>query len=234
MIMENETRVLIVDDHEVYREGLRTIVESIAGFRVGAQAQHVRDALWQMQHASFDLVIVNLSLPGVSGLALVREVRRLRGNERIMLTMLNADLALAGEGFFAGINGILLTSDSRTTVTAALRQIMSGECFISPALPVASLEDLTRLRTRGAFSGPLGPLSIREREVFELFVRGFDNRAVAKELCISTKTVESHRGHIFQKLNIHSMADLVRFAFSRSLVSGQTVSGPPAAIADAM
>jgi two-component system response regulator NreC len=228
--MDNETRVLIVDDHEVYREGLRTIVESIPGFHVQAEAQHVRDGLRHMQRETFDAVIVNLMLPGVSGLALVREVRRLRGNERIMLMTLNADLAVAGEAFFAGVNAIVLTSDSRTTVTAALKQIMKGECFISPALPVASLEDLARLRTRGAFSGPLAPLSIREREVFELFVRGFDNRAVAKELCISTKTVESHRGHIFQKLNIHSMADLVRFAFSRKLVSGQA----EAAVADAV
>src|SRR5438045_4284873 len=97
MEIENDFRVLIVDDHEVYREGLRAVVEAIPGVRVGGQADHVRDALIHMQRETFDLVIVNLLLPGMSGLALVREVRRMRGNERIMLLTVNADLAVAGE-----------------------------------------------------------------------------------------------------------------------------------------
>jgi DNA-binding NarL/FixJ family response regulator len=217
--MEREIRVMLVDDYEVYREGLRTVVESVPGYRVCAEAERVREAFAHMQHGPFDLLIVNLLLPGMSGLALVREVRRLRGSERILLLTTSADLAVAGEALFAGVNAVVLKSDSRMVLTTALKRIMSGERYISPALPVSSLEDLTQRHTRGIISGPLAPLSMREREVFELFVRGFDNRAVAKELCISTKTVESHRGHIFVKLNLHSMADLVRFAFSRKLAS---------------
>jgi two-component system response regulator NreC len=222
--MKSEIRVLTVDDCEVYRQGLRAVVESMTGFRVSAEAEHVRDALAHMQREPFDLVIVNLLLPGMSGLALVREVRRMGGSERILLMTVSADLSVAGEALFAGANAIVLRSDSRTILTTALEHIMNGERFISPALPVSSLEDLARRHTRGVLTGPLAPLSMREREIFELFVRGFDNRAIAKELCISTKTVESHRGHIFQKLNLHSMADLVRFAFSRKLVSCQTAA----------
>jgi DNA-binding NarL/FixJ family response regulator len=139
---------------------------------------------------------------------------------------MSSDLAAAVDALAAGVNGIVLKSDSRQVLSEALTQVNKGERYVSPALPMPALEALMQRRTRGVVAGPLAPLSVREREVFDLFVRGFDNRAVAKELCISTKTVESHRGHIFVKLNLHSMADLVRFAFSRQLASTEGTTLP--------
>src|SRR5262245_52198289 len=128
---------MIVDDHEVYRDGLRTVVESIPGFHVTAEAERVREAYAHMQRGAFDCVIVNLLLPGMSGLALVREVRRMRGSERILLVTMSTDLGIAGEALFAGVNGIVLKSDSRMVLTTALKRIMSGERYLSPALPVS-------------------------------------------------------------------------------------------------
>jgi DNA-binding NarL/FixJ family response regulator len=224
--MENEIRVLVVDDHEVFREGLRAVVESLPGFHVVGEADRVREAYAQLQRATFDLIIVDLLLPGMSGLALVREARRVKRRERILLLTMSSDLAAAVDALAAGVNGIVLKSDSRQILAAALEQVAKGDRYVTPALPMPALEALMQRRTRGVVAGPLAPLSVREREVFDLFVRGFDNRAVAKELCISTKTVESHRGHIFVKLNLHSMADLVRFAFSRQLASCEGTTLP--------
>jgi DNA-binding NarL/FixJ family response regulator len=211
--MTAETRVLIVDDHEVYRAGLRAVMDSQPGFRVVGETDRVREAYVLIERAEFDLLIVDYTLPGMCGLALVRELRRLGRKQPILVLTMHCDDAVAAEVLAAGANGFVLKSDSRLTLLEALERVARGHRFISPKLSIARIESLLQRQERGSVGGPLAPLSAREREIFGMFVRGLDNMAIAKELCISARTVETHRGHIFVKLNLHSMAELVRFAF---------------------
>ena len=217
--MTNETRLLLVDDHEVFRTGLATIVESVPGFRVVAEASSVREGLRLIQECAFELLIVDVSLPGTSGLALVREMRRLKRPEPILVLTMHDSAPVAVEAFAAGATSFALKSDSRQLLLEAITRTARGRQHISPSSQ-AVVESLLRRNGSGNSGlGALAPLSVREREIFDLFARGFDNAAVARELCISPRTVETHRGHIFVKLNLHSMAELVRFAFQHQLAS---------------
>ena len=216
--MTSAVRVMIVDEHELFRDGLHTFIGSLSGYRITASADSVRQACTLLLRDTFDLVISDLWLSGTTGLALVRELRRLRRPEKIMLLTVSKDVHVAAECFSEGAAGYVLKSDPRQVLIDGIEQVTRGQRFISPGLGAAEVEQLVQRRLGTVLPGPLASLSVREREVFALLVRGFSNTAAGKELCISIKTVETHRAHIMAKLDLHSLADLVRFAFTHQLV----------------
>lgn len=215
--LSNPIGMVIVDDHDVFREGLRSVVER-HGHRIVGQAASVRDACRVLDNLHFDLLVVDLSLPGTSGISLVREMRRQRRPQPILMLTMHARATVAVEAIAAGATGFALKSDSRATLLDAIATVAAGRRYLSPALPAATIESALVEIGRGSAPGPLALLSAREREIFDLLVRGYENHQVAKELCISPKTVETHRAHIFIKLDVHSIADLLRFAFYNQLL----------------
>jgi DNA-binding NarL/FixJ family response regulator len=219
-----EIKIVVVEDHEIFRDGLRALIESRPGYRVVAESDRERDARAVIARVAFDLLITDLSLPGTSGMALVREMRRLRRPEPILLLTMHVSADVAAEALRAGANGYALKCDSRPMLLEAIERVVAGGRYISPSLPSDAVDSFLQ-RRRGGITSAMDLLSAREREIFDLFVRGYDNETAATELSISTKTVETHRGHIFSKLRVHSMSDLVRFAFRHQLLRAGDV--PP-------
>jgi DNA-binding NarL/FixJ family response regulator len=213
-------RVMIVDDHEVYREGLRSIVEAHPSYQVVAQAATVREAYTLLDAPlELDLLIVDLSMPGSSGMALLRELRRRKRREPVLVLTMHAEADLAAEAFAAGAQGFALKSDRHAELLEAVELVASGKRYVAPTLPLQTIEAFLRSR-RGTLvaRGPLGVLSVREREIFGLLASGHSNNEIAAELCVSFKTVDTHRTHIFKKLGLHSIFELLRFAFRHHLV----------------
>lgn len=202
--------MLVLDDHEIFREGLRTVVESRNDARVVGEAGTVREAFALLQTLAFDLAIVDLTLPGMPGIALIRELRRRELSQRVLVLTMHADAADAADAFAAGADGFALKSDSRAALWAAIDHVMRGERFVTASLPPGIVEHFLSGSKGGEATGPMGVLSDREREIADMLIRGYDNRAIAQELCISPKTVETHRTHVFSKLRVHTLADLVR------------------------
>jgi len=179
----------------------------------------VREAYALLDTVEFDVAVIEMAIRGVNGIALVREMRRRKMRQPILVLTMTDDADIAAEALAAGANGSALKSDSRAVVREALSAVARGERYIADSLPRHTIERfLRRQPRRGETLGPLAVLSAREREVFDLLSRGYGNDAIAGELGISFKTVDSHRTKLFRKLSVHSLGELLHFGFRHRLI----------------
>jgi DNA-binding NarL/FixJ family response regulator len=207
-------RVFLVDDHRLFREGLRALLAGIDDLDLIGEAADASEALRRLTDAVVDVVLVDLALPGTDGISLVRQIMAREHAPKVLaLTMHSAPDYVRG-AFAAGALGYALKDQSGDELVAAIRTIAAGRRYLAPRLPPSLQEP-----TRHAVLGDLEALSPREREVFDLAVRGYSNEGIASHLAISVKTVETHRARINSKLGVHSAAELIRFAARRGLVT---------------
>lgn len=209
-----KTRVLVVDDHQVYRAGLRAVLSAEPDFQVVGEASDARAALAEDERTRPDLMLVDFSLPDGDGVSLIRELRRRNADRRVAMLSASAPPALMLEALQAGASGVLLKSQPVEELIAGLRTVARGEPYV-PA-DFEALIAQQRARVDGNASTHL--LSAREKEVLRKLVRGKSNVEVAHDLSISIKTVETHRRRIMAKLGAHSHADLVRHAARSQLL----------------
>jgi len=225
-------RVLLVDSQRLFREGLCALLASrgrAKDVEIVGQAASAREAYELVRRLRPDLVVTELLLPGVDGVTAVREIRKLQHGCKILVLTGCKESRRLQDAWLAGIDACVTKDESVEAVIAAIACLEASRRYISPALrrTGSALRTIDERRRRSG--DPMSRLSLREREVFDLVVRGFSTKAVAKELCISTKTVETHRAHINEKLAAHCSADLVRYAFQWSeppSVAADSVGGP--------
>ena len=207
------TRILIADDHEVVRSGLRGILEAQANWEVVAEAVDGKDAVSKAIETKPDVAVVDYSLPVVNGLEVARQIRaQLPRTEVLIFTMYDNEMVVR-ELFKAGAHGYLLKSDARRYLLSAIESLASHKPFFTPQVSEALLESfLVQPGTEKA------TLTTRERGVVQLVAEGHTNKQIARLLSISLKTVETHRATIMRKLNLSSSAGLVRYAIRHKLV----------------
>jgi two-component system response regulator NreC len=208
-----EVRIALVDDHTVFREAFAAAIERQEGLSVVGQAEDARRAYALCDRARPHLVVLDIKLPGSSGIVAARELARREPAPRVLMLSGLEEPEYAAQAMEAGAHGYALKSQPLEDILQAIRAVARGETYVAPQLVGLDLTSAGR-RAVGAFDG----LSQREREVFELLVRGRSNPQVASELCISPKTVETHRAHIMRKLGLHSIVELVRFAARHQLL----------------
>jgi two-component system, NarL family, response regulator NreC len=205
-----KTRVALVDDHPLFRQGLRTLLEHEDDLCVVGEAENARQAYELAEAQKPDVIVLDMSLPGVDGVAATRELQRRVPGGRVLILSMHDEKYLVSRAIAAGASGYAIKTEPPERVVDAVRRVARGERYLAP--------QIERLEEAPADAGPLGTLSQREREVFQLLIRGFSNQRAAKELCISVKTVETHRTHIHRKLGVHSVAELIRFAARHGLL----------------
>jgi DNA-binding NarL/FixJ family response regulator len=205
-------QLVLLDDHPLFREGLRAVLDADPEFHVVGEASNAESALALVADKRPHVVIVDITLPGSSGIELTREVVKRSPDSRVLVLTMHSRPELAAESFGAGARGYALKTELPGQIVEAVRSVARGEVYLSPAIPRAVLD--------GSTSGldPIHGLSPREREIFDLAVRGFSNDNIARELQISIKTVQTHRAKINHKLGVHSTGELVRFAAKRGLL----------------
>lgn len=213
------TRVLLVDDHALFRDGLKALLRSDATFSIVAECGEAKSAVEAAQRLQPDLAVVDIQLPGANGVSVARDIARVCRRCRVVaLTMHDGDPFIV-QALDAGVAGYVLKDEPPADVLEALVSVARGRTYISPRVPKWIVErQFRRSRGEDVAGDPVTELSAREREVFDLVVRGFTNEATARELGISVKTVETHRARINRKLGVHSTGELVRFAAVRGLV----------------
>jgi len=211
------TSVALVDDHLVFREAFRALLAATSEFTVVGEATEGKEVCPLFEATHPDVVVMDVTLPGTDGLSAARELTTTHPGAKIMMLSAHAVHDYVTRAFAAGASGYALKSQPAAAVIAGLKSVSRGDRYLAPELPPSLLNN-GRTRRKGA-PGQLDGLSHREREIFDLVVRGYSNAAISEELSISVKTVETHRANINRKLAVHSSTQLLRFAALRGLVS---------------
>src|SRR5882672_3001044 len=205
-------RVALVDDHLLFREGLRAMLASEPGLEIVAEAANAQEALPAVRASRPEVVILDVMLPGISGIGIARELLRDDPNRRVLALSMVTDEAHVADALRAGVLGYACKSQSAAEVMDAIRTVARGETYLAPQVSGFVVSDDRKFRALGSERSPLATLTAREREIFELCIQGSSTAQIARQLGISPRTVETHRGRILRKLNAHSAVDLVRLA----------------------
>ena len=206
--------VVFADDHEVIREGLVALYSSNPELRVIGQCSDGVSALEMIQSLSPDVAIIDLEMPKLHGLELIRQLRHLQHPTKLVVLSMSRDEQTASEALRAGADGYLPKDSPPRHVLAAIHHIIDGGVYISPLLP----SDLLSSERRDATNNPLGLLSDRERQVFNYLVRGIRPKQIAGFLNLSPKTVDTYRASIVRKLGVENVVELVKFAMKWKLI----------------
>lgn len=216
-------RILIADDHEVARRGIRSLLESHPGWEVCAEAKDGRDAVELATSMKPDLVLLDIGMPNLNGLEAARQILTTSPNVAVLiLTMHDSDNVIR-EVLRAGARGFLLKSDAGRDLVAAVEALESQKTFFTPRVSQMVLDGfLNREKKRSEIEDVTNPsgdlLTAREREVIQLLAEGRTSKEVAVTLNLSVKTAETHRTNLMRKLGLHSVADLTRYAVRNGIV----------------
>jgi len=205
-------KVLIVDDHPILRKGLTLLINQEPDLFVCAEAENAQMALESLDNVVPDMAIVDISLPGIDGIELIKELR-LRHKEMPVLVVSMHDEALYAErSLRAGARGYIMKQEALEKVLVAIRKVLEGEIFVSERITTKMLEKFVSVEGVSQAASPIDLLSNRELTVFRLIGQGHKTRQIAERLHLSIKTVESYRAHIKEKLKLGDGTDLLKYA----------------------
>jgi two-component system response regulator NreC len=207
-------RVLLADDHAILRKGVRMLIHTQPDMEVVGEARTGREAIAEARRLKPDVVVMDISMPELNGIEGARQIcNELTGTKVIALSM-HKDSVYVREILRAGARGYLLKDSEDEDLLKAIRGVFRGEAYLSPAISDAVLTDY-----RKHVSNPVDLLTSREREILTMVAEGKTNKEIAQALNLSVYTVESHRGSVMEKLNLHNTGDIVRFALRNGLIS---------------
>lgn len=212
--------IALVDEQLFFREGFKALAATDPELQVVGEAGDAREAYSLVDTTRPDVVVIDVQLPGASGITAARELLRRHMTVRILMFSAHSSEYFVVQSLQAGALGYALKEQAPAEVFDAIRAVAQGRTYLSPKISRFVVEDCLRLRRGDSPQrGPLDILSAREREVFDLLLRAFTNEQIAAQLCISVKTVETHRAHILKKLRCHSVVELMRFGMRHGLVA---------------
>ena len=214
---EPTIRVLVADDHAIVRTGIRHVLESEPGFTVVGEAATGAEAIALAESLRPDVAVLDLSLPGDSGLRVAAELRRIAPETHVLILSMHDNTEYVMESLRAGVHGYLLKDAAATELRGAIRAVRRGESFFSPAI-AGRLGAVIRGDPEAQRASGLAQLSARERQVLIGVAQGRTNREIALELGISHRTVETHRESLMRKLGVRTVAGLTRLALEAGLV----------------
>jgi len=209
-------RVLIVDDHTMVRESLVSVLQADGDVQVVAQAADGIEAIEKAVQARPDVVIVDLSMPRLNGIEVVRRLREALPATRVLVLTMHQEDEYVLQAVRAGASGYLVKDSGASELLAAVRSLHAGRGYFGPQAARTLAEQLQH--PERTLDDPYGRLTPREREVFHLMAEGMTTKEIARKLDISTKTAENHRGHVLEKLDVHNTAELVRYALRKGLL----------------
>ncbi len=211
-------RIILADDHKIVRDGLRALIENQAGMKVVAEADNGRETVRLARDLLPDLVIMDIGMPDLNGIDATRQITAELPDVKVIALSMHSDRRFVVQMFRAGASGYLLKDCAFEELARAVNAVLKNQTYLSPAVAGPVMEDyIHRLSTADSIAYPI--LSPREREVLQLLAEGRSTKETASLLCVSTKTVETHRQQIMSKLNIHTTAELIKYAIREGLTS---------------
>ncbi len=204
-------RVLIVDDHPVFRHGISALINAEADLTVCGEASSSQSALEAMRTLRPDVALLDISLPGTNGIELIKLMKAEQPHLPLLMLSMHDESLYALRALRAGALGYVMKVEALTHVLAALRKVMKGEIYVSKEFSERLIFQAVQ-SVEGGMGSPVDKLSDRELEVLELLGRGLGTKAIADQLHLSVKTIETHRAHIKEKLGFKDASEMVRFA----------------------
>jgi DNA-binding NarL/FixJ family response regulator len=212
-------RVLLADDHHLVRAGLRALLAAQAGVEVVAETGDGRQALELIGRHRPDVALLDITMPGLNGLEVATRVDKASPRTKVVILSMHAGEAYVAQALRAGVAGYLLKDAAAGELGLALAAVRRGEVYLSPAISRTIVDGYLRASDGG--SDPLASLTARQREILQLIAEGRSTKEIAADLDVSVKTVETHRAQLMERLDIHDVAGLVRFAIRTGLISSE-------------
>jgi DNA-binding NarL/FixJ family response regulator len=219
LVDKKAIRILLADDHNIMRRGLRLLLERQAGFEVVAEAADGREAAERAEATRPDVVVLDIAMPNMSGIEAAQRIRAVLPQAAIVILSMHSDEGYVLRALKAGAKGYLLKDSAESDLIEAIKAVSEGKAFFSPEISKILVEDYVRdMRKRGA-EDSYELLTAREREILHLLAEGKSNKDIATLLDLSLYTVETHRRNLQDKLNLHSLAELILYAVRKGVIS---------------
>jgi two-component system, NarL family, response regulator NreC len=217
--MENKLSIVLADDHTILREGLRALLTANSNFEIVGEARDGREAVRCVEKLGPDLLLMDLSMPRMSGMDAIQEIKkRYPATKIIALTVHKTEEYLLAT-LQAGADGFVLKDATHDELIMAIKNVMGGKSYLSPGVSEKIIEGYLQGKKSTRSRSSWESLSQREREVLKLIAEGYKNKEIAGDLCISLKTVEKHRANLMKKLDLHNAAALTVYAVDKGLVN---------------
>lgn len=215
----SKIRILVADDHGIVRQGLKYVLQQEPDMEVVGEAEDGREAVQLAEKLEPAVVVIDIGMPQLNGIEATAQIlRRLPGTKVVILSMHEDEVYLL-RALTAGANGYLVKGSSFADLAGAVRAVVAGKCFFSPSIAKMLAEEYTRQVQQKHLEDSYDLLTEREKEILQLLAEGKSNKEVATVLDVSPYTVETHRNHFMQKLNLHNTAEIVLYAVRKKLIS---------------
>jgi RNA polymerase sigma factor (sigma-70 family) len=215
----SKTTILLADDHAIVRTGLRYLLEQSGDYEIAGEAGDGREAVALATELKPNVAVLDIAMPSLNGIEAATLILKESPRTLVMLLSMYADESYLLRGLNAGIRGYLLKDSAQEELVQAVRTVLGGKSFFSPAVSQMLAEEYTRAMQRKKVEDSYDLLSTREKEVLQLVAEGKSNKEIADILSLSTYTVESHRTRVMQKLDLHNTAEIVLYAVRKKIIS---------------
>ena len=216
--MDKKVRIVLAEDHTILREGLRALLSADPKFEIVGEAADGRQAVRAVEKLGPDLVMMDLSMPRMTGMDAIREIKKRCPETKIMVLTVHKTEEYLRTTLQAGANAYVLKDATRDELLMAIENVLKGKTYLSPGVSEKVIEGYLEGKESRLPGSTMGLLSPREREVLKLIAEGYKNKEIAVDLCISLKTVEKHRANLMKKLDLHNAAALTAYAIEQGLV----------------
>jgi two-component system, NarL family, response regulator NreC len=210
--------VLLVDDHTLVRQGIRRLIEAQPSIRVIGEAEDGAQAVRFCRDNPPDVVVMDISMPAMNGLLTTTQINRISRKIRVLVLSMHADEEYVFQSIKAGASGYIVKKAVASDLVDAIRSVARGEDYFSPTVSRIMADDDRQENRVADLEGQKDLLTLREEEILQLIAEGNTSRQIADKLCIGIKTVETHRWHLMQKLEIHDLVGLVKYAIKRGII----------------
>ena len=217
--MGDNVRIVLADDHTILREGLRALLSADPDFEIIGEAGDGREAVRCVEKLGPDLLLMDLSMPRMSGMDAISEIKKRYPETKIIALTVHKTEEYLLSTLQAGVDGYVLKDATHDELVMAIHNVMAGKRYLSPGISEKVIEGYLDGKEDSLAASSWQKLSQREREVLKLIAEGYKNKEIAEDLCISLKTVEKHRANLMKKLDLHNAAALTVYAVEKGLVS---------------